>query len=43
MDQENTHQSELRKNFKDSNSVAGTNEFLNNCTIYLFQNVIVKL
>ena len=41
--QANTHQSELRKNFKASNSVAVPNEFLNNCTIYLFQIVIVKL
>ena len=38
LDQANTHQSESRKNFK-----AVPNEFLNNCTIYLFQNVIVKL
>ena len=47
LDQANTHQSELRKNFKASDSVAVPDEFLKNLlisdtekahTIYLFQN-----
>ena len=47
LDQANEHQSELRKNFKASDSVAVPDEFLNNLlisdsekahTIYLFQN-----